>query len=167
MSRDLRDNTPSQTNDKSESPSSLTCQMNFGRGICLVKMSAVWFGSRQLVILINPSFTSSLTQCHRMSTCLVRLWNWGFLAIDIDPSLSPRSRIGSLWMNPNSPYRCRIHVASQAASDSATYSASVDDRAIVDCFLDPQVIAPLLDRNTYPEIDFWSSAFAKVASENP
>src|SRR6266851_4811762 len=50
--------------------------------------------------------------------------------------------------------------ASRAASDNATYSASVDESAIVDCFFDLHVMAPPPARKTYPDVDFKSSAFA-------
>jgi hypothetical protein len=57
--------------------------------------------------------------------------------------------------------------ALQLASDIATYSASVDDRATVVCFLELHIIAPPPDMNTYLEIDFQSSAPANAVSEYP
>jgi hypothetical protein len=34
--------------------------------------------------------------------CLARLWNWGFLAIEIDPLLSPLIVVGDSCLIPNS-----------------------------------------------------------------
>ena len=70
-------------------------------------------------------------------------------------------------MNPNLPYRFLSHEASRPASDRATYSDSVEDSAIMDCFFDFQVIAPPEAKKTYPEVDLPSSWFAKAASEKP
>ena len=58
-----------------------------------------------------------------------------------DPSLSPLITVADCCGNPSSPYKFLSHVASRPASDNATYSASVEDSAITDCFLDFQVIA--------------------------
>ena len=52
-------------------------------------------------------------------------------------------------------------------TDNATYSASIDDRAIIICFLDRQLIAPPADKKMYLDVDFWSSAFAYAASAYP
>jgi hypothetical protein len=40
-------NTPSQTTDTSDKPSSLTWRLNLARGTCFVRMSAVCSGSRR------------------------------------------------------------------------------------------------------------------------
>jgi len=81
--------------------------------------------------------------------CLERLWNCGFLAIAIDPSLSPRISVRmSSWSKPSLLYRLFSQQASQAASARATYSASVDDKAMDTCFLKLQVMAPFPARNT-------------------
>ncbi len=143
------------------------CQIYLGHGSDLVIMSTVCWGLRQSTTLSRPSFTRSWTQCHHKSICLVHLWNWGFIVIDIDLSLSSSRRTGSFWINPSSPYRWWSYIASCTASKIATYSASVVDKAIVVCFFDIQVIAPILDRKTYLDINFQSSVFVKAASENP
>jgi hypothetical protein len=71
----------------------------------------------------------------------------------MDPSLSPNISVGLSWGNLSSPYRFLSQQASRPASDKATYSDSVIDNAIIDCFFDFQVIAPLEARNTYSEVD--------------
>ena len=58
-------------------------------------------------------------------------------------------------------------MASHEASERATYSASVDERAIADCFFDPQVIALPLDKKTKPEMDQLLLAFVKAALAKP
>ena len=50
--------------------------------------------------------------------------------------------------------------ASRAVSDSATYSASVNDSATVVCFLDLHVMALFAVIKMYPEMVLQSSAFA-------
>ena len=47
-----------------------------------------------------------------------------------------------------------IHMASLQDSVHAIYSASVDDKATVGCFLDFQVIAAFPRIKAYPDVDF-------------
>jgi len=82
----------------------------------------------------------------------------------IEPLLSPRIVVGKICMNPNLRNKLLNQRALRAASDKAIYSASVDDKAVIDCFLENQVIAPPAIMKTYPEVNFWLSALAKVAS---
>jgi hypothetical protein len=49
--------------------------------------------------------------------------------------------------------RYRSHVASRAASDAATYSASHVDRATIGYLLDPQAMGLPEPRNRYPLVD--------------
>ena len=59
-----------------------------------------------------------------------------------------------------------IQIASWAARAAATYSASVDEREMVVCFLDDQLIAAPESTAVYPEIDFWSlGSLAQSASQ--
>src|SRR5947208_16397158 len=67
---------------------------------------------------------------------------------------------------PRSSNNCSIQRSSFAACTRAIYSASVDDSATVDCFLDFQQIAAPAKRNIYPETDFLSSPAPQSASEN-
>ncbi len=121
-------------------PISSVCLVCFGRGSTLVKMSTVCSGSRQLSMYTMFCCTSSRTQCHRTAICLERLWNCGFLAMAIDPSLLPRINVGiSLWSKPSSVKRLLSQHTLRAASESATYSASVEERAVATCFLELQV----------------------------
>jgi len=73
--------------------------------------------------------------------CLAHWWNCGFLAIATAPSLSLKISVGRTCLYPSSPTSDRSQQASHVTSDKATYSASVDDKAIVDCFFDHQVMA--------------------------
>ena len=52
--------------------------------------------------------------------------------------------------SPSSRMKALSHTASWVASDSAMYSASVDERATVRCFLLSQLMQPPLSTNTYP-----------------
>lgn len=78
----------------------------------------------------------------------------------IEPLLSPLMSVGSDCSSPNSLYRLLNQQASRPASESATYSASVEDNAIVVCFFYLHIIAPPADMKTYPDIDFRSSVLA-------
>jgi hypothetical protein len=82
----------------------------------------------------------------------------------IDPSLSPRIVVGKICAKPSSENKFLNHQASRAALDKAIYSASVVDIAVIDCFLENQVIAPPAIMKTYPVIDFKSSVLLKLAS---
>ena len=84
----------------------------------------------------------------------------GFLAIAIDLLLPPRISIGtSSWSKLSSLYRLFSQQASQAASESAMYSALVDNNAMETCFLELQVMALFPARKMYPDIDLQLSVF--------
>src|SRR6266850_1506467 len=74
--------------------------------------------------------------------------------------------VGVLSGKPNSLCRFLNQQASHAASDRAMYSASVDDSAIISCFLDHHVIAPPAAKKTYPDVDLQSSVLAYATSAN-
>ena len=99
--------------------------------------------------------------------CLARWWNCGFLAIATAPSLSLKISVGRTCLYPSSPNSDRSQQASCVASDKATYSASVDDKAIVNCFFDHQVMAPLAAMKMYPVVDFHSSRLPYATSVYP
>ena len=69
--------------------------------------------------------------------CFVREWNFGFLHIAITPWLSSFMQVGCFWVNPKSFSNERNHIASCNAKFAATYSASIEDRAIIGCFYLP------------------------------
>ena len=116
-------------------------------------------------MLMVPSWTRSQTQCHCISMCLDRLWNWGFFVIVMAPSLSPSTSIrSSLCSRPSSLYRLCSQQASCADSNNAMYSASVKDSAVVICFFEHHVMAPSAMRKTYPVMDLFLSAFPYAAS---
>ena len=131
-------------------------------------MLAVCSGSRQLSMKTFPSWTRLWTQCQWITICLECLWNCGFLTIAIKPLLSPQISVGmSSWRKLSSPYRLFSQQASWAASESAMYSASVDNHAMETCFLELQVMAPFPARKMYPDMDLRSSAFPYEASTYP
>jgi hypothetical protein len=53
----------------------------------------------------------------------------------------------------SSASRFRSDVASRAASEAATYSASHVDKVTLDCLFDPQAMGAPASRNRYPLID--------------
>ena len=53
----------------------------------------------------------------------------------------------------SSASRFRSHVASRAASEAATYSASHVDKATLGCLFDPQAMGAPAPRNRYPLVD--------------
>jgi len=67
-----------------------------------VSTSAVCSGSQQESILIMPLFIASCTLWYQTAMCLAWLWNWGFLAIEIDPLLLPLIVVGDSCLIPNS-----------------------------------------------------------------
>lgn len=75
------------------------------------------------------------------------------------------------WSASNTPSfvkRSRRHVASLAARVSAIYSASVEDRATVACFLEHQLIGPPFSIKIKPDVDFrLSLSPAQSESEYP
>ena len=81
--------------------------------------------------------------------------------------LLPRIKVGSGWVQPNSEYRLHNHRVSHTTSDIEIYSASVDDRDTIFCFLDPQVIAPPAFMKLYPDTEVRLLLLAKLASEYP
>ena len=85
-------------------------------------------------------------------------------AMAIDPLLSPFIKVGCSCGYPNSPYKLRSQRASHAASARAIYSASVEDCAVMFCFLERHVITPPEAMKTYPNVDLQSSWFANAAS---
>ena len=149
-------------------PMSLVCFLCFGHGSAFIKTSAVYSGSQMLSTFIMPSWTKSQTQCQCISMCLDLLWNWGFSIIAIAPSLSPSTSIGnSLGNNPSLLYKFHSQQALHADSESTTYSASVEDSTVTICFFKLQVIALSVTQNTYPVVDFLSSALPYTASAYP
>ena len=93
----LPPNTPPQVE---VSPISEMCFLCFGRGRDLVRTSAVCSGSQQLSIVTSPFSTSSLTQCHWIAICLLRLWNCWFLAIEIEPLSGLIYVLSKVHLNP-------------------------------------------------------------------
>ena len=83
------------------------------------------------------------------------------------PSLSLKISVGRACLYPSSPNSNQSQQASRVASDKATYLASVDDKAIVNCFFDRQVMAPLAAMKMYPVVDFRSSRLLYATSVYP
>ena len=80
-----------------------------------------------------------------MFTSLMEL---GIVTMAIELLLSPHNIVGNFCGKPNSEYNDLNQHNSRPASDNATYSASVDDKARVVCFFDLHVIAPPEAKNT-------------------
>jgi hypothetical protein len=60
------------------------------------------------------------------------------------------------------------HIAWVVAFELAIYSASIDDRATVGCFLDDHTTAPPPNKKTYPDTDLQSiNDEPQFASEKP
>ena len=85
----------------------------------------------------------------------------------IDPSLLPRIVVGKVCSNPSSLNRLLSHRALHATSDKAIYLASMDNSAVIDCFSECQVIAPLAIMKMYPVVNFCSSEFMNAVSVYP
>jgi len=120
------------------------CHECFGFSKALVSTSAVCSGSWQFSILNTLSATRSQTQWWWIAIwiCLDCRWNWGLWVSTTDPLLSPLITVADHCGNLSSPYKFLSHIALHPASDSTTYSASVEDSAMTLCFFDFQVIAP-------------------------
>ena len=135
------------------SPISRLCLWCFSLGKGLVNISAVCSGSRQPCTSRILSLTKSWTQWWRISICLVRAWNCGLCDKITEPSLSLLMTVGPICGKPSSSYKFLSQKASHPASESTTYSDSVEDIAIIVCFFDFHVIAPSDARKTYPVVD--------------
>ncbi len=126
-----------------------------------------------------------------MSICLVLAWKTGLCAKAIDLWLSPLSETlappGSIpsrlllmacthvflleiliWVccwsgssSPSSVRRSLSQVASLTASMSVIYSASVEERATVDCLFEHQLTGPPLSIKINPEVDFRLSLWSR------
>src|ERR1700720_2924094 len=135
------------------SPISLLCLWCFGLGCGFVNISAVCSGSRQPCMSRILSLTKSRIQWWRISMWLVRAWNCGLCDKITEPSLSLLMTVGPTCGKPSLSYKFLSQKVSLPASESATYSDSVEDIAIIVCFLDFHVIAPSAARKTYPIVD--------------
>ena len=60
---------------------------------------------------------------------------------------------GLSMLNPSLPSRLCIQMTSRPAEAAETYSASVDEFAMVGCFLEDQLIAPVPIFITKPLVD--------------
>ena len=136
------------------SPMAKRCRSTSRRFSGLVRISAVISFVGQKWISICLLLISWRIQCILMSMCFILLWCSGFQRTFNADWLSTDKGDGPLILNPSSPSNERIQMTSRPAIDAETYSASVDEFAIVTCFLADQLIAPfpILIRN--PEVDF-------------
>src|SRR5712691_555422 len=82
--------------------------------------------------------------------CLERFSVTGLEAMNIEPWLSPWMGTGLLNLKPSSPIRARSHVTWRLQSESAMYSASVDDSATVFCAFEVQLVRPPAILTKYP-----------------
>ena len=149
--------TPLQTEANSIS---VVWRLCFGWVSAFVSTSAVCSRSQQLSAQITPYWIKSQIQCHFVAMCLEHLWNCGFHTIANASKLSPINAVGIFWGNPSSSLKFLSQHASHPASDSATYSASVNDKATTVCFFDHQVIVPPAAKKTYSDVDLRSLQLA-------
>jgi hypothetical protein len=77
----------------------------------------------------------------------------GLDARSAEPLLSTEMGRGLERLKPICDKSDRIHITCLAALESTIYSASVEERATVGCFLLAQETAPPPIRNVYPVID--------------
>ena len=78
-----------------------------------------------------------------------------FFATRIAEWISILNGVGSCGSNSNSWKRCVIHVVCWAAAVAVMYSASHENNAVIDCFIEPQHMGVPLYRCTNPDMDFW------------
>ena len=131
-------------------PMESKCKLKGFPGMALVKGSAKFCCDAIWVTSTSPLCTISLIRWYFLSICFCFLWFFGTLDWATAPLLSQNSLRGAVTAGTTSrSYRnLRSHTASFAASDAATYSASVVESAIQDCFTLLQLIAPLPNVNT-------------------
>ena len=83
--------------------------------------------------------------------CFVQAWKIGFFAKAIALWLS-LCNTGICWI-PKSPTKRANHIASLLVSDATIYLASVVDKDVHFWKVDLQEIAPLANKNMYPDVD--------------
>src|SRR6266436_5880168 len=88
-----------------------------------------------------------------MSMCFDNFPVTGLADMKIDPWLSPSIGIGCLNMMPSSPIRVCIQTTWRLQSESAIYSASVEESATVFCARDVQLMRPFASLTKYPVCD--------------
>src|SRR6267154_579479 len=88
----------------------------------------------------------------------------GFSDIDIAPRLSHLILSGEVIRSPSSEYRFQNQCISVPVWVRATYSTSVEDKAVSVCLFDFHRIAPPVVMHTIPVVDFFLSALPCAAS---
>ena len=117
------------------SPISLTCCLCFSHGKGFVSTSVVCCWVLTLSMVITPSHTCSFTEWNCVPICFAHLWNWGFLNMAINLSLSLKIVVSNVCANPSSLNRLLNQHASHVTLDKVIYSASMVDNAVTDCLL--------------------------------
>ena len=120
----------------------------------LVRMSAVISFVGQKCISICFLLISWRIQCILILMCFILLWCSGFRRTLSADWLSTLNGDGPWTLKPSSPSSERIQMTSRPAIDADTYSASVDELAMVTCFFADQLTAPLPILIKNPEVDF-------------
>lgn len=100
-----------------------------------------------------PANICSRIQWYWTSMCFDRAWKTGFSAKAM--ALSLLFRVGKAVGRLRHKYSKIVHSHARSfpASTVALYSASVEDRLIVGCFLDIQLTAPPFSVNAYPVVE--------------
>ena len=113
-----------------------------------------------------PCCITSWMKWNWTSICFDCAWNCGFAASAITNWLSMCNSDGLAWVNLSAVRKFHSQMICFVARVAAIYSASIDNKATMDCFFEVYEIALPPIRNVYPEIDFWSISFkAQPASE--
>lgn len=88
----------------------------------------------------EPDRTFSRTKWKSKARCFIREWKIGLAERYVVPTLSQNTTGGCVRVIPSSYKNELTHFISAEMLATARYSASVDDRATSDCFLEDQAI---------------------------
>ncbi len=116
-------------------PNLLLQVSNWSLGTALVKMSAAISLVEQYSNKTSLEAICSLTKWNWTSMCFVRRWCTRLFNKAKLPWLLLSMRVAFFCMYPTSPKNLLSHKTSFVAWVHAMYSTSVEERAIVDCFL--------------------------------
>lgn len=109
----------------------------------LVKISISWDWDGTYMREIRFAWNSSRTKWQSTSMCFVRLWKTGLVVICMVPWVSQCRWTRRGWEIPRSRSNCQSHLSSQHVTAIDRYSASAEERKIVDYFLVLQEIGEL------------------------
>ena len=166
MSHDVIHNTPPRRRSLySFTPIFVWNERNFSLPSDFVITSAIWCSVGTCSLLIFPVALWLQIYRNLVSMCFV----WSLICPDLisssAPWLSINTRAGSDCVILKESSKARCQRTSFTTVDAAINSASTVDSDTLDCFFDPQEIAPPSNNNVYPNIDFLS-ILSPVQSES-